>query len=380
MPGDRFETGSHGFCPPLPDPFLCQNHAFFIKILSTWSLSGYTMASEIRRLFYALFINTQNGVEIMADDSKLNILITGGAGYLGSVLSPALLGRGHKVTVVDTLLFGQAPLLDCCANPDFEFIKGNICDYELMDRLLAKADVVIPLAAIVGAPACKMNPTVTRLVNFDAHMNMVEKTSTDQLVIMPVTNSGYGIGEKDAYCTEESPLRPISDYGVTKVAIEKEFLKKGNAITLRLATVFGMSPRMRMDLLVNDFTYRAFKDGCIILFEEHFRRNYIHVRDVTKAFLFALENREKMLGEPYNVGLSDANISKRELAEKIKEQVPNFYIHSAAIGEDPDKRDYWVSNDKIEGLGYKPDHSLESGIRELLMGYRIIKPNIFANV
>ena len=200
------------------------------------------------------------------------------------------------------------------------------------------------------------------------------------MILFPTTNSGYGIGEKDAYCTEESPLRPISEYGRTKVQIEGLLLDKGTAITFRLATVFGMSPRMRMDLLVNDFTYRAYKDGVITLFEEHFRRNYIHIRDVAKAFIFGIENYDNMKGQPFNVGLSSANLTKRQLCEKIKEYLPEFYIHSAAVGEDPDKRDYLVSNEKIESLGWKPDYTLDTGIQELLKGYKILKPNKFANI
>lgn len=195
-----------------------------------------------------------------------------------------------------------------------------------------------------------------------------------------MSNSGYGIGEKDKLCTEESPLRPLSEYGKHKVELEKAFLDAGNAITFRLATVFGMSPRMRMDLLVNDFVYRAFKDRFIVLFEEHFRRNFVHVRDVAKAFLLGIENYGRMKGEPFNVGLSSANLTKRQLCEKIKEYVPEFYIHSAPVGEDPDKRDYLVSNDKIESLGWKPDYSLDDGVKELLKGYQILKPNQFANV
>jgi len=308
------------------------------------------------------------------------ILILGGAGYLGSVMTPELLSQGYSVTVMDSLMYGQNPLMECCANPDFDFIKGDICDENLINKLLKQFDVIIPLAAIVGAPACKINPTVTRLVNYSAYMNLIEQISDSQMIIFPTTNSGYGIGEKDTYCTEKSPLRPISEYGRTKVEIEKALLEKGNAITFRLATVFGMSPRMRMDLLVNDFTYRAYKDRFIILFEEHFRRNYIHIRDVAKAFCFGIENYDRMKGEPYNVGLSSANLTKRQLCEKIKKFVPDFYIHSAAIGEDPDKRDYLVSNEKIESLGWMPDYSLEMGIQELLKGYKILKPNRFANV
>mgnify|MGYP001185720450 FL=1 len=222
-------------------------------------------------------------------------------------------------------------------------------------------------------------PSLTRLVNYDAHMNIIGNLSTEQRVVFPTTNSGYGVGQVDIECTEESPLRPISEYGRTKVEIEKAFLDKGSAVTLRLATVFGMSPRMRIDLLVNDFVYRATKDRALVLFEEHFRRNYVHVRDVAKTFLFGMDHYERMKGEPYNVGLSSANLSKRELAEKIKEHVPELSIQTAAIGEDPDKRDYIVSNKKLEGLGWRPDHSLDDGIAELVKGYRILRPNTFTN-
>ncbi len=311
---------------------------------------------------------------------KEKILVTGGAGYIGAILVPRLLNAGYQVTVLDSLIFSQSSLLDCCINPEFKFIKGDICDETLMTDLIPQFDIIIPLAAIVGAPACKINPTLTRLVNYDAHMNIVRKVSSSQMVIFPTTNSGYGVGEKDAYCTEETPLRPISEYGRTKVEVEKAFLDNGNAITFRLATVFGMSPRMRMDLLVNDFTYRAFNDRFVILFEEHFRRNYIHIRDVAKAFLFGIDNYDKMKGHPFNVGLSSANLTKHELCKKIKEYVTDFYIHSAPIGEDPDKRDYLVSNEKIEKLGWSPDYILDDGIQELLKGYRILKPNAFANV
>ena len=308
------------------------------------------------------------------------VFITGGAGYIGSTLVPILLKQDYKVTVLDSLIFNQPSLLDCCANPNFEFVQGDICDLKLINTLITDFDIIIPLAAIVGAPACKRNPSLTHLVNYDAHMNIVKNVSADQKVLFPTTNSGYGIGEKDSYCTEKTPLRPISEYGRMKVEIEKAFLDKGNAVTFRLATVFGMSPRMRMDLLVNDFVYRAVTDRSLVLFEEHFRRNYIHVRDVAKAFLFGIENNNKMKGEPYNVGLSSANLTKRELAEKINEHVPELYIHSAEIGDDPDKRDYIVSNDKIESLGWSPDHTLDDGIQELIKGYKIIRPNRFANV
>ncbi len=311
---------------------------------------------------------------------KEKFLVTGGAGYIGSVLVPILLNKGYKVTVLDSLMHNQSSLLECCVNSDFDFVKGDICDEGLMASLLPKFDIVIMLAAIVGAPACKVNPSLTQLVNYAAPVAMIKMLSPAQKAIFPTTNSGYGIGEKDKLCTEESPLRPLSEYGKHKVELEKIFLDAGNAITFRLATVFGMSPRMRMDLLVNDFIYRAFKDRFIVLFEEHFRRNFVHVRDVAKAFLFGIDNYDKMRGEPFNVGLSTANLTKRQLCEKIKEYVPGFYIHSAPVGEDPDKRDYLVSNEKLESLGWRPDYTLDDGIRELLKGYKIIKPNQFSNV
>jgi len=307
------------------------------------------------------------------------VLVTGGAGYLGSTMVPWLLHAGYHVTVLDNLLFNQTTLLDCCRHRHFEFIRGDICNLELVNQMLPKFDIIIPLAALVGAPACGRNPALTRLVNYEAHMNLVRNIANEQLVLFPTTNSGYGIGEKDSLCTEESPLRPISEYGTTKVEIEKAFLDKGNAITFRLATVFGVSPRMRMDLLVNDFVYRAVRDRFIVLFEEHFRRNYIHVADVANAFLFGLTNYETMKGEPYNVGLSTANLTKRQLCEKIQKHLPEFYITSAEVGQDPDKRDYMVSNKKIESLGWEPDFSIDDGIKELIKGYRVIQPNIFVN-
>ncbi|MFZ3048286.1 MAG: NAD(P)-dependent oxidoreductase [Desulfatirhabdiaceae bacterium] len=310
----------------------------------------------------------------------MKVLVTGGAGYIGSVMVPALLSKGYQVTVLDSLMHGQFSLLDCCAIKGFNFVKGDICNYELVSALIKSVDIIIPLAAIVGAPACKLNPILTRLVNYDAHMHIIRSVSSHQLVIFPTTNSGYGIGEQDSYCTETSPLRPVSEYGKTKVEIEKAFLDTGNSITFRLATVFGMSPRMRMDLLVNDFTYRAYKDRFIVLFEEHFRRNYIHIRDVANAFLFGIENYQQMKGEPFNIGLSSANLTKRQLCEKIKAYVPDFQILSAPVGEDPDKRDYLVSNNKIESIGWQPAYNLDDGIIELLKGYSILKPNIFGNV
>jgi nucleoside-diphosphate-sugar epimerase len=307
-----------------------------------------------------------------------NVLVTGGAGYIGSVLVPELLKEGYEVTALDSLMYGQSPLLDCCNNKNFEFIKGDISDSALMRSVLGRFDIIIPLAAIVGAPACSKNPALSRLTNRDAMLEMIETLSPSQMVIFPTTNSGYGIGEKDKFCTEQTPLRPVSEYGRMKVEVEKAFLGRG-AVTLRLATVFGVSPRMRLDLLVNDFAYRAWKDRFIILFEAHFRRNFIHIRDVADTFLFAIRNYERMKGEPYNVGLSSANLTKLELCERIKTHVPDFYIHTAPAGEDPDKRDYVVSNAKLEALGWRPDHTLDDGIKELLKAYRMMRPGVFTN-
>lgn len=308
------------------------------------------------------------------------ILVTGGAGYIGSILAPALLEKGHSVTVLDNLSYHQSSLLNCCANPKFKFIHGDVCNQELLGSLLRQFDIIIPLAAIVGAPACAANPVLAQLINHDASNFIIEHSSSTQKIIFPTTNSGYGVGEQGKFCTEATPLRPVSLYGRQKVEIEKALLDSGKAVTLRLATVFGASPRMRWDLLVNDFVYRACKDRFIVLFEENFKRNYIHIRDVANAFIFTIDHFEKMRGEPFNVGLSTANISKRELCEKIKTYIPQFYIHAASIGEDPDKRDYIVSNDKIEKLGWKASYQLDDGIKELMNAYFLAKENQHSNV
>ena len=301
------------------------------------------------------------------------VLVTGGAGYIGSILVPTLLAQGHEVTVIDSFLFGQTSLLDCCVNPNFRVLKGDVRDYDLVAKELAQHDVIIPLAAIVGAPACTRYPDATRAINLEAIRFMASKLGADQRVIFPVTNSGYGVGESGQYCTEESPLRPITLYGHTKVEAEAILLDKGCAVTLRLATVFGMAPRMRIDLLVNDFVYRAVYDRFVVLFEAHFKRNYIHVRDIATAMLFVLDNYDSMRGQTYNCGLSDANLSKRELCEKIKSHLPDFHILESEVGQDPDKRDYIVSNAKIEAAGWRPRHSLDDGIKELIKGYTMIR-------
>ncbi len=309
-----------------------------------------------------------------------NILVTGGAGYLGSILVPELLRLGHKVTVLDTFMFGQNSLAECCANENFDVVRGDARDEDVLKPLLQKADYIIPLAALVGAPLCSRDKIGTITTNRDAIASIVKLASKEQRIIMPTTNSGYGIGQKGVYCTEETPLNPISLYGKAKVESEKFVLDRGNAISFRLATVFGMAPRMRIDLLVNDFAYRAVKDRFVVVFEGHFKRNYIHIRDVARAFIQGMDKFDTMKNEPYNVGLSDANLSKLELCAKIKEQAPDFVYLEAPIGEDPDKRDYIVSNEKIEKTGFKPAHSLEMGIRELIKGYRIISNSKYSNV
>lgn len=311
---------------------------------------------------------------------KPSILVTGGAGYLGSTLVPMLLEAGHKVTVLDSFMFQQSSLNHVCANPDLEIVRGDTRDTAIVEPLLAKSDVVIPLAALVGAPLCARDAVGAETINRDAVRMIVDKMSPDQWMLTPITNSGYGVGEKDRYCTEETPLRPISLYGRTKVEAEQAALARENAISFRLATVFGMSPRMRLDLLVNDFVYRAVNDRTVVLFEAHFKRNYIHVRDVARAFLHGIAKFETMKGEPYNVGLSDANLSKAELCAAIRQHLPNFVALEAPIGEDPDKRDYIVSNEKVEATGFKPAYSLDDGIRELIKGYVMLNDSRYSNV
>ena len=309
-----------------------------------------------------------------------NILVTGGAGYLGSTMVPDLLQLGHKVTVLDSFMYKQSSLNHVCHHPNFSVVKGDIRLEGVIAPLLKKADIVIPLAALVGAPMCSQDPVGAQTVNHDAIAMMLKLLSKQQLVLMPTTNSAYGTGDKNNFCTEESPLNPISLYAKEKVGIEQELMQRENAISFRLATVFGMSPRMRIDLLMNDFTYRAVHDRFVVLFESSFKRNYVHVRDVSRVFQHAIINFDKMKGQVYNVGLSDANVSKKELCERIQQQIQDFVVLDAPVGRDPDQRNYIVSNAKIEATGFQPIHSLDMGISDLIKGYIMIKNTRYGNV
>ena len=310
----------------------------------------------------------------------MKILVTGGAGYIGSVLVPRLLEAGHAVTVLDNFMFQQSSLADCCGYDEFQVVRGDVRDEALVRRLMRTSDAAIPLAALVGAPLCKNDPLGTRTINQDAVQMLCRIASSSQRILLPVTNSGYEIGESGKHCTEDSPLRPISLYGITKVEAESAVLQRENSVTFRLATVFGMSPRMRLDLLVNDFVYRAVHDRAVVVFEGHFKRNYIHLRDVARVFLYALDHFERLRGVPYNVGLDEANLSKLELCRVIQTHVPEFVYLEAPIGEDPDKRDYIVSNARLAATGFKTEWNLDRGIRELVKGYTILRNARYGNV
>lgn len=307
----------------------------------------------------------------------MRILVTGGAGYIGSVLVPRLLDCGHEVTVLDTFQHGLPFLAAHCMRPTLELVRGDCRDMRVVKPLVREADLIIPMAALVGAPLCEADKLAATSTNFRAVADLIALVSPDQIVVFPTSNSGYGIGDA-AECTETSSLRPVSLYGRTKVDAEQAVLDHPNAISLRLATVFGMSPRMRLDLLVNDFTWRAVNDRAVVLFEGHFRRNYIHVRDVVEAVEYAVYDMPR--GRAYNVGLSNANLTKRELCDLIAEEVPGFTSLDAPIGKDPDQRDYIVSNARIEATGWRPRYTLRDGIREMVKGFRMMRANRFGNV
>ncbi len=310
----------------------------------------------------------------------MKVLVTGGMGYIGATLIPMLLDEGFEVTALDNMMYRQTPLLDRCWHPKLKVVKGDVRDSSLLKKELATADVLLPLACLTGAPACAKDPGAAVEIGKTSVVEMLKAKSKDQLLIYPCTNSGYGIGQNGAECDEDSPLEPVSLYGKLKVEAETALLESGEAVTFRFATVFGASPRMRLDLLVNDFTYRAVNDRFVVLFEAHFKRNYLHVRDAAGAFIHTIRNYGKMKGRPYNVGLSDANLSKMELCETIRKHLPDFHILVSDVGEDPDKRDYVISNKRIEATGYKTRHSLSDGIQELIKCFQIIKRTEHSNV
>ncbi len=306
----------------------------------------------------------------------MKILITGGAGYLGSVITKKMLEAGHIVTAIDNLSFKQLSPLQFTSNPNYNFIYGDVRNVDFLKHQVVMHDVIIPLAAIVGFPACKADPKLAWEVNYTQIETILDSITDNHIVLYPNTNSGYGIGEGQTECTEESPLNPISVYGESKCAAEKLLLECSQAICFRLATVFGTSTRMRTDLLVNEFVYKAMTDKYITVFEKHFKRNFIHIQDVASVFLWALDNYETMKHNVYNVGLSNANLSKQELLEKIQQYIPDFAISYSDFYEDPDKRDYIVSNAKIEKTGWNPKYSLDDGIIELMKTYQVLIPRL----
>jgi len=308
----------------------------------------------------------------------MKVLVTGGAGYIGSILTPRLLQAGHKVTVIDNYMYRQHSLLELCSHPNFEIVRGDVRDHSIVYKEAVKADAIIPLAALVGMPACRSNPVLARALNYEAVKFICDIKSPNQMLLYPNTNSGYGQGEGSKF-TEESVLNPVSVYGTTKVEAEKAVRDTPNSLVFRLATVFGVSPRMRLDLLVNDFSYRAWYDRYLVLFESKFIRNYVHVADVADAFNWSIKNWDKVKNEVYNFGLSDCNLSKMDLALEIQKVITDLHISEAPLSLDPDKRNYIVVNDKIESKGFKAQRSLQQGVRELIKSFQIIQPQVYSN-
>ena len=299
------------------------------------------------------------------------ILITGGAGYIGSKLTEFFLKKNYQVTVIDNLMHKKNTVSNFFINSNFKFTLGDVRNEILINDIIKKNDIIIPLACIVGAPLCDKMEKDAYEINEASIKNLTKKISKNQIIIFPTTNSGYGITEKESICTEEMDLYPISHYAKTKVNAEKILMELENIICLRLATVFGVSYRNRIDLLVNYFVYNSVKYNEITLYQPHFRRNFIHVQDVVNTFAHCLDNFNTMKSNIYNVGLSHANLTKLELCEKIKEQNSLFKILINENEEDPDKRDYFVSNQKLENTGWESKISLKEGIKELIKSYSI---------
>ena len=307
------------------------------------------------------------------------ILITGGAGYIGSMLSTKLVEIGYKVTVLDNFSFTKNSLSHLYVFKNFKLIEGDVLNKKLFKKLINQNDIIIPLAALVGAPLCDKNKKKTKELNLNSIKYLLKNVKKSQKILYPTTNSGYGIGEKNKYCDEKSELKPISLYGRTKVSAENEILKFKNSICFRLATVFGYSYRMRSDLLVNNFVQTAIKENSLLIYEPHFRRNYIHIRDVVNVFIFSIKNFEKMKSNTYNVGLSSANLTIIQLAKAIKKNIKSLKIKIGHNKKDPDQRDYYVSNKKIEKMGFKTKYKLEDGINELATFFKVSDEDFINN-
>jgi len=301
----------------------------------------------------------------------MKILVTGGAGYVGSVLVPYLLDKGHKIRVLDNLTYGIAGLFNCFNDPNFEFIDGDVSDMYMYKRAINyDVDVVIHLAAIVGYPACKKNEDLAETVNIGGPVVVVSETDQDVPIIFASTTSVYGeIGD---VCTECTPINPLTIYGKTKSRAEEVFKSRGNCVIYRFATGFGVSPRLRLDLMINDFCYKAVNEKNLILYEQYFRRAFIHVTDMAKSFLFAIENFQKMRDQIYNVGSVDMNLTKKQIAEEIQLKV-KYYLHCADYEKDADKRDYAVDYEKIASLGFRPTMSLSTGICQLVQLFKVMR-------
>lgn len=310
----------------------------------------------------------------------MKILVTGGAGYIGSVLVPELLKLGHDVTVLDKFIYRQSSLLECCQYDSFHIINGDTTDTDILKQAMEDKDFIFPLAALVGFPVCEKNKTMAVETNLNAIKNIIALRAKEQKIIFPCTNSGYGVGQGSEFCTEESPIVPISLYGQTKMAAEKAVLDAGDCVAFRFATLFGASPRIRTDLLVNDFVYHAVFDKSLIVFEGHFMRNFLHVRDAARAFIYAMDNFDAMKNRTYNCGLDEANMSKLDLCARIKEYIPDFTYFESEIDSDPDKRNYIVSNQRIKDAGFKTKYSIDDGIKELIKAYKIVKNSFYGNV
>lgn len=309
----------------------------------------------------------------------MKVLVTGAAGYIGSVLVPLLLARGDEVVALDSFLYNQTSLLGCCHDPRLTVIRGDARDRRTVGTALAGCGAAIPLACLTGAPRCEADPIGARTTNLGAVALLLELCRPEQRVVFPSTDSAYGMTAAGAVTDERSPLRPTSLYARLKVEAERLVLDAGG-VTLRLATAFGASPRMRLDLLVNDFVYRAVTDRAIVLFEGSFRRDLIHVRDIARALLHCLDRFDQMRGEPYNAGIEDVSLTKQGICDEIKRQVPDLHVAEAALGMDPDRRDYAISHAKIAATGYQTAYTLQQGIAELITACQIVRRNQFANL